>query len=120
MPDAVLPEPFADLAAFADWILPIERDRHRKRVASDLATVKRFYEAVFPRLEAIISRLNARRWEDMEPADRNLFLLACALMEVSHPIELGWKTTDIEDAFPYQRLEFLSVSARPPWDVRQP
>jgi hypothetical protein len=37
-------------------------------------------------------------------------------MEVTHPIELGWKTTDIEDAFPYQRLEFLSVSARSPWE----
>lgn len=26
------------------------------------------------------------------------------------------KTTDIEDTFPYQRLEFLSVSARASWD----
>lgn len=114
MTDAALPAPFADLAAFADWIVPVERDRHRKRVTTDLATVKRFYDAAFPRMEAIITYLNARRWEDMDPADENLFTLGCAFMEVSHPIELGWKTTDIEDAFPYQRVEFLSVSARPP------
>ncbi len=118
MTDAALPASFADLAAFADWIVPVERDRHRKRVTADLATVKRFYEAAFPRMEAIITYLNARRWEDMDPAAENLFVLACALMEVSHPVELGWKTTDIEDAFPYQRLEFLSVSARPPWGDR--
>jgi hypothetical protein len=110
-----LPEPFADLAAFADWILPVERDRHKKRVTSDLATARRFYDAVFPRMEAMIRYLNARAWHDMSAADRNLFILACAFMEATHPIELGWKTTDIEDTFPHERLEFLSVSARAPW-----
>lgn len=117
MTDAVLPDAFADLAAFSAFILPVERDRHRKRVTSDLATARRFYDAVFPRMEAILTYLNRRRWEDLAPADRNLFVLACAFMEVTHPIELGWKTTDIEDAFPYQRVEFLSVSARPPWEA---
>jgi hypothetical protein len=118
MSDPTFPDAFADLAPFADWILPVERDRHRKRVTSDLATVRRFYDAVFPRMEAILAYLNARRWESLEGVDRNLFVLACAFMEVTHPIELGWKSTDIEDAFPYQRLEFLSVSARSPWDSR--
>ena len=112
MTDVALPKPFADLAPFADWILPTERERHRKRVTSDLATTRRFYDAVLPRMEAIVTYLNGRRWEDLDAADRNLFLLACAFMEVTHPIELGWKSTDIEDAFPYERLEFLSVSAR--------
>ena len=117
MTDVALPAAFADLTTFADWIIPIERDRHRKRVTSDLATVRTFYDAIFPRMDAIITYLNGRGWEDLTPDDRNLFLLACAFMEVSHPVELGWKTTDIEDAFPYQRLEFLSVSARAPWET---
>ena len=116
MSEVLLPNAFKDLAEFSDWILPVERDRHRKRVTSDLATARRFYDALFPRMEAILDHLNARRWEDLTPADRNLFVFACAFMEVTHPIELGWKTTDIEDAFPYQRLEFLSVSARSPWE----
>ena len=116
MTDAVLPDAFADLAGFSGWMLPVERDRHRKRVTSDLATARQFYDAVFPRMEAILTYLNARRWEELTPPDRNLFVLASAFMEVTHPIELGWKTTDIEDAFPYERLEFLSVSARSPWE----
>ena len=116
MSTGALPDAFADLGPFSDWILPVERDRHHKRVTSDLATARRFYDAVFARVEAILTYLNARRWEDLTPADRNLFILACAFMEVTHPIELGWKTTDIEDAFPYARLEFLSVSARSPWE----
>jgi hypothetical protein len=47
----------------------------------------------------------------MGPADRNLFLLASMCMEVSHPVELGWQTTDIADAFPTGRVQFLSESA---------
>jgi hypothetical protein len=111
MPEAVLPPAFADLDRFRDWMLPTEEGRHRKKVASDLETVQAFYAAVFPRMEAIIEHLNARPWDTLGPADRNLFLLACALMEVSHPVELGWKTTDIEDAFPTDRVQFLSESA---------
>ena len=114
---APLPAAFADLGSFEDWILPVERDRHRKRVTSDLATTRRFYDAMLPRMEAIVSYLNGRSWERLDDADRNLFVLAASFMEVSHPIELGWKSTDIEDAFPYQRLEFLSVSARAPWET---
>jgi len=118
MTDVALPPAFADLAPFADWILPVERDRHRKRVTSDLATTPRFYDAMLPRMEAVLTYLNGRSWETLDAADRTLFVLASAFMEVSHPIELGWKSTDIEDAFPYQRLEFLSVSARTPWGDR--
>ena len=113
MTEHALPEPFADLVPFAEWSVPIERDRHRKRVTSDLETAREFYAATLPRMEAIITYLNARPWEAMTPADRNLFALACAFMEVTHPVELGWKATDIEDAFPYERLQFLSVSSRP-------
>ncbi|MBI3824744.1 MAG: hypothetical protein HY294_01970 [Candidatus Rokubacteria bacterium] len=113
MTGPMLPEPFADLAAFAEWSVPVERDRHRKRVTSDLAAARAFYEAMLPRMEAIITYLNARPWESLSAAERNLVALACAFMEVTHPVELGWKATDIEDAFPYERVEFLSVSARP-------
>jgi hypothetical protein len=114
MDERGLPEAFADLAAFAEWIVPIERDRHGKRVTSDLGTVKVFYDSMLPRMDAILTYLNTVPWEDMAQTDRNLFFLACAFMEVSHPVELGWATTDIADAFPAARVEFLSVSSRQP------
>jgi hypothetical protein len=111
MPDAVLPDGFADLRHLGEWIVPTEEGRHRKKIASDLETVRTFYQTMSPRMEAIIQHLNGVAWETMGPADKNLFLLASAFMEVSHPIELGWKTTDIADAFPTDRVEFLSESA---------
>jgi hypothetical protein len=111
MTEAPLPEAFADLAPFAEWALPTEEGRHRKKVASYLEEARAFYGAVFPRMEAIIDYLNTREWETLGGADRTLYFLACALMEVSHPIELGWKTTDIADAFPTDRVQFLSESA---------
>jgi hypothetical protein len=111
MPDAVLPDGFADLRHLGEWIVPTEEGRHRKKIASDLETVRTFYQTMSPRMEAIIQHLNGVAWETMGPADKNLFLLASAFMEVSHPIELGWKTTDIADAVPTDRVEFLSESA---------
>ena len=110
MSERLLPEAFADLSHLGEWILPTEEQRHRKKIASDLETVRKFYQTMLPRMEAIIAHLNGA-WETMGTVDRNLFLLACAFMEVSHPIELGWKTTDIDVAFPTDRVEFLSESA---------
>lgn len=105
----MLPEPFADLAGpGGEWILPTEKARHDKRVTSDLQTVRTLYEAMLPRMDAIMTYLNTLPLGEMRPADRNLYSLALAFMEISHPIELNWKGTDTEGAFPSERLEFLS------------
>ena len=111
MSDARLPEAFADLRHLGEWIVPTEEGRHRRKIAADIETARSFYRTVFPRMEAIIQHLNDVAWESMGPADRNLFLLASMCMEVSHPVELGWQTTDIADAFPTSRVQFLSESA---------
>ena len=85
MTEHALPEPFVDLVPFAEWSVPIERDRHRKRVTSGLATVRTFYDAILPRMEAIVTYLDARPWEALTPVDRNLFALACAFSVSSRP-----------------------------------
>ena len=111
MSDVLLPEAFADLRHLGDWIVATEEGRHRRKIAADIETARSFYQTVFPRMEAIIQHLNGVAWASMGPADRNLFLLASMCMEVSHPVELGWQTTDIADAFPTGRVQFLSESA---------
>jgi len=111
MSDALLPTGFEDLRHLGEWIVPTEEGRHKKKIAADLETARGFYATVFPRMEAIIQHLNGVAWESMSQADRNLFLLASMCMEVSHPVELGWQTTDIADAFPTSRVQFLSESA---------
>jgi len=111
MSDAPLPKGFEDLRHLGEWIVPTEEGRHKKKLSADIETARSFYQTVFPRMDAIIEHLNEVTWGAMSPADRNLFLLASMCMEVSHPVELGWQTTDIADAFPTSRVQFLSESA---------
>src|SRR5437867_130190 len=54
MSDALLPKGFADLRHLGEWIVPTEEGRHKKKIAADIETARRFYATVFPRMEAII------------------------------------------------------------------
>ena len=109
-----LPAEFAALEPFTEWALPSERDRHRKRIAADLPTVRTFYDAMSPRMPAIIDFLDTIPVGDFDrqPAEvKTLHHLALAFMEVSHPIDMNWRTTDVDDAFPTSRFEFLPPSS---------
>jgi hypothetical protein len=109
-----LPAEFAALEPFTEWALPSERDRHRKRIAADLPTVRTFYDAMSPRMPAIIDFLDTIPVGDFDrqPAEvETLHHLALAFMEVSHPIDMNWRTTDVDDAFPTSRFEFLPPSS---------
>jgi hypothetical protein len=115
--NTALPKDFADLAAFADtWSLPSEHDRHLKRITSSLDEVRAFYKALFPRMDAIcrfLDRYPVAEFAALPAEAKNLHYLALAFMEVSHPVDMGWRTTDVDDAFPSSRFEFL-----PPSNVR--
>ncbi|NQV56220.1 MAG: hypothetical protein HQ503_10215 [Rhodospirillales bacterium] len=94
----------------ADWLIADEHGRHIKRVTSDIETVRAFYEKVVEHLDAMIAYLQPKDSNNLAPADHNLYLLALVCIEMSHPIDLGWESTDIDDTFPWQRIEFLPVA----------
>jgi hypothetical protein len=103
---ANLPAQFAELEQFAEWIIPRERERHLKRVASRIEDIQRFYDAILPRMEEIMGVLKEYPIDSAPPpAVRNLYLLALSFMEVSHPIELRWGATNNAGAFLSTRLE---------------
>ena len=105
-----LPDGFQALADIGpDWLIPDEQGRHVKRVTSDLKTVKAFYEKVVPHLNEMIAYLQPKDAAGLTQAERNLYLLALVCMEMSHPIDLGWDKTDIDDTFPWQRIEVQSA-----------
>ena len=114
MPSKPLPPEFADLARYADeWALPTEELRHKKRNATDLATVRTLFAALFPRMDAVMSCLARYSVDEFDrlPAEvQNLHNLALAFMENSHPVDMDWRTPDIEDAFPSERFIFQSPS----------
>ena len=116
MADTTLPPAFADLEPFvAAWGLPTEQQRQQQRVRADLDTARRFYAAMLPRMPAVFDYFDRVPHGDLDrlaPPDRRLYQLAASFYEASHPIEMKWHRTDIDDAFPLDRLKFLSPSDR--------
>jgi hypothetical protein len=116
MSGRVLPAPFADLEPFvAAWGLPNEQARQHHRISSDLDTTRKFYDAMLPRMPSVYDYFVGIGHGDIEklaPEDRRLFQLAAAFYEASHPIEMKWRRTDIDDAFPLDRMQFLPPSDR--------
>jgi hypothetical protein len=105
----MLPPDFADLQHLVrDWALPTEGQRATRRVSVPMQTLEAFQAQVIPRIEPVIEHLNrcGNDPDALAPADRNLFHLALMAMEASAPIDLGWKSPDIEDVFPIDRFRF--------------
>jgi hypothetical protein len=106
-----LPAEFSDLQSFvAVWALGTEQARHRNLIAHSVAELRPFYDAMLPRMDAITLYLNRFPLEAMPPEAQTLFDLAMTFMESAHPIDLRWRTTDIEDKFPSDRFHFLPPS----------
>jgi len=93
-----LPPAFADLSPFTDWVLPTERERYDKRVASTMAELQAFYDGVFPRLQDAVEYLETVPYDaDMPEADVNLLWLCCSLCTVSFPVE-AWRQPRVPDS----------------------
>jgi len=108
----MLPPQFSELQPFvADWALPDERARYEKLAASDIPTLRVFYDAMMKRIDEIIVFLDTFPLDAMPPDAATLFDLALTFMETAHPIDLNWSITDIEDKFPAERFNFLPPSA---------
>jgi len=100
-----LPAQYRELEPFvADWALETEADRLKKLVAASIDDLRAFYDAIYPRAAAIRDDLSARSLDALTPEEKTLFFLLMTFIEVAHPIELNWKETDIDDAFPLERM----------------
>jgi hypothetical protein len=94
---ALLPAEFAELEPFADWILPTERERYAKRLASTMDEMQAFYDAAFPLLDAANKYLERFGMDDLPDPERNLLLLMMSLVLVSFPVEV-WSQPRVPDS----------------------
>ena len=102
---AVLPDGFGDLVPLLDWALETENERHARRIASTIDETRVLYDALAPRIEAIIAYLDQFDFAiPLIPADHTLYLLALSYIEVAQPIELNWKQTINEGSYDSTRL----------------
>jgi hypothetical protein len=95
--EPALPESFADLAPFSDWILETWRERYDKRLASTMAELQAFYDAMMPRLDEIIEYCDRFELDDLPDEARHLMQLVFALSEASLPVE-AWRQPRVPDS----------------------
>jgi hypothetical protein len=95
---SLLPEAFADLEAHArTWCLATETDRYAQRLASTMAEMQAFYDAVTPRAEAALSYCDQFSVNDMPAEVVNLMRLMYSMIMVSFPVEV-WRQPRIPDS----------------------
>src|SRR3546814_9925961 len=83
MTDSRLPGKYKSLECFlSEWVLPTQTARLTKRLASDFAEVKAFYDAMTPLLPDILAEFETRPLADLTPAEKTLLELSYSLAMV--------------------------------------
>ena len=93
----VLPAEFADLEPFAErWSLPTEAERWSQRHSSSIEEMRELYDAMFPRVDAMLTYCEGFRLDDVPEEARNLLYLVFSFVMVSFPVEV-WNAPRIPD-----------------------
>jgi hypothetical protein len=96
--ERLLPEEFADLERFSDWILATEPERYAKRLSSTMDEMQELYDAGMARLEEVMTYLDERFPLNGMPDDaRRLMHLMQSVVMVSFPVEV-WKQPRVLDS----------------------
>ena len=89
MTEKLLPKDFQDLEAFATyWALPTGNERADRRRESTMEQIQAFYDAILPRMDAVMEYLNTFAIDELPEEAKPLLYLSLALAEVSRPVEL--------------------------------
>jgi len=102
-----LPHEFGDLEHWvADWAIGDEAARNRKRLASSMDQLQAYYNALLPRMDAIIPHLNQYSLDALAPGEQALLDLALMFMEVAPAVEI-YKHPDVPWGFVAERFHIL-------------
>jgi hypothetical protein len=94
----LLPDEFADLEPFAEkWCLATEPERYATRLASSMAELHAFYDAMQPRAAAAIDHCDRFPLDAMPETVVNLMHLVYSFVNVSFPIEV-WLQPRVPDS----------------------
>ncbi len=88
-----LPPGFDDLAPWIDWALPTMAERSARRGNSPIDTIQAFYDAMLPRMDAVLAYLADVPLDDPDRANVRLLDLANSLAEVAPAVELFFEPT---------------------------
>ena len=88
MAERQLPEPFQDLEPYLEWSLATDRERIIKRKTSTIAEVTAFYQAMLPRMDAILSYLEQYPLEQVPSDIQRLFWLTLSVAKIAPAVEM--------------------------------
>jgi hypothetical protein len=95
---AMLPDEFADLEPFGrKWCLATETERYAARLASTMAEMQAFYDAITPRAEAAIAYCDRFPLDALPDEVLHLMHLIYSMIVVSFPVET-WSQPRIPDS----------------------
>jgi len=113
MKEKPLPAPFAELMEFVpEWALATEAERFHQRLSSEMATLKRFYDALLPRMDAICAYLQECPLQNLSEEARTLLDLALSFIEISRVFEVWGKKDVRADFFPPEQVQIRSLYDR--------
>jgi hypothetical protein len=99
-----LPESFGDLEQFAvRWALSTENERHARRLSSTMAELRSLYDAVLPRIDAILAYLNDFPLDSLPTEAQALLHLSLSLAEVAPAVEL-FGQPEVPDGYDSRRI----------------
>jgi hypothetical protein len=98
-----LPPGFSELQPLvADWALATRAERFKKRYTSSMEEIRICYDAMMPKMQAIVDHLNQFPVDDIPEASRPLLYMSLSTIEISRAVEL-WNAPD-NYAFPAERV----------------
>lgn len=84
----MLPAEFADLERFATtWVRATERERYDQRLASSMAELQEFYDAISARAPEALTYLDQFDLDDMPEQQLNLMRMLYALCTISFAVD---------------------------------
>jgi len=100
-----LPKGFEALEPFADvWGLDTERKRQLRRLASNKEEMQAFYDAMLPRMEAILEHVDQFPLGKLPKDTATLFYLTLSLAEIAPHVELYGGDPGVPHAFEEVRM----------------
>jgi hypothetical protein len=94
----LLPSEFGDLEPYADrWCLATEPERYAMRLASSMAELQEFYDAMAPRVGAAIDYCDRYPLDDMPESVVNLMHLIYSFINAAFPVEV-WLQPRVPDS----------------------
>jgi hypothetical protein len=97
MAESMLPPEFSDLEPHAEkWCRADEPDRWSARMASSMAEIQEFYDAITARAEEAIAYCDKFPLDDMPEDAHNLLYMLYSMVTVSFPVEC-WGQPRIPD-----------------------